>query len=234
MECARVAALTFGFVPHCHIRGRHAKRFLEPCVHGGDENGAKQFYTARNLAQIRVNRPTWRTILAFDASLTAGSVVYSTASPEVANFILESYQNQYAARKKRSATKRRIESALPPLVSHSQKIEGLVVSKNWTTTLTRLWQEPAHINFLELTTATMAFEWASSFTILGHRVLLLSDSLVTVGPLTKGRSSARGLTAGCRKFAALSIAHNIQPYLCHVPTHLNPADGLSRPRRQPK
>ena len=70
------------------------------------------------LAQVRVNRPTWPTIVAFDASLTAGAVVYSTALPEVANFILESYHNQYAARKKRSATIKRIESALPPIVSY--------------------------------------------------------------------------------------------------------------------
>ena len=60
------------------------------------------------------------------------------------------------------------------------------------------------------------------------RVLIFTDSLVTLGALSKGRSSARQLLRVCRQAAAVQLGCRIRLYLRWVPSERNLADGPSR------
>ncbi len=61
--------------------------------------------------------------------------------------------------------------------------------------------------------------------------LLLSDSLVNVLALMKGRGSSNGVYFNARALAALQLALGCQVCLQWVPTCYNPADAPSRGRR---
>lgn len=116
-----------------------------------------------------------------------------------------------------------------PTHDDKERISTFVHSRRWTTAFCHKWKRKEHINALEATTAVLALEWAVSFEICGHRIVLLSDSLVANGALSKGRSSSARLCLACRRFAALSVAHDVDAVICHVPSSLNPAEGPSRP-----
>ena len=60
------------------------------------------------------------------------------------------------------------------------------------------------------------------------RVLVLTDSMVSLGSLAKGRSSADALLRVCRASAAVQLAVGIRLYLRYVPSEQNQADGPSR------
>ena len=60
------------------------------------------------------------------------------------------------------------------------------------------------------------------------RVLLFTDSMVTMGALMKGRSSARALLRQCRVSAVIQMMCRIRLYLRWVPSEKNYADGPSR------
>jgi len=62
----------------------------------------------------------------------------------------------------------------------------------------------------------------------GKRVLLITDSLVTLGVLSKGRSSSFPLLRLARQAAAYQLVCQIRPYLRWIPSSLNWADGPSR------
>ena len=62
----------------------------------------------------------------------------------------------------------------------------------------------------------------------GRRVLLFTDSLVALGCLSKGRSSAPMLLSVCRIVAAACLVLRIKLYLRWVPSELNYADWPSR------
>lgn len=61
-----------------------------------------------------------------------------------------------------------------------------------------------------------------------RKVLLLSDSFVTLGTLATGRSSTSVMIRYARHIGAVLLAHGIDLLLGHVPTDANPADGPSR------
>ena len=63
------------------------------------------------------------------------------------------------------------------------------------------------------------------------RVLLLSDSTVAIGALTKGRSSAFALNRLLRRRLALEAAGGFTTTLRWVTSKVMPADRLSRERR---
>ena len=65
-------------------------------------------------------------------------------------------------------------------------------------------------------------------TCWGRRHLLLTDSQITMGLLTKGRSSRPALNSVARKAAAIQLAFEMRFYLRWVPTKRNHADGPSR------
>ena len=60
------------------------------------------------------------------------------------------------------------------------------------------------------------------------RVLILVDSMVALGAIAKGRSSAVALLRVNRKLAAYTLGCRIKVYVRYVPSEVNPADGPSR------
>ena len=61
-----------------------------------------------------------------------------------------------------------------------------------------------------------------------HRVVLLIDSKVVLGAITRGRSSSRPLNALIRKAAALCFAGGLVLHCVFISTKHNPADWPSR------
>jgi len=91
------------------------------------------------------------------------------------------------------------------------------------------WKTPEHNNVLEARAAVAAFQRATkSSHSWGKRILLISDSQVTIGALSKGRSSVMILNRLCRRMAAMVLGFQIKPYLRYVRTWRNIADGPSR------
>jgi len=166
------------------------------------------------LSHIRLQRPTWEIIIAFDASNTAGGVCFATLPVQMITGFEKFMYDKPDARSAKEVL----------------KLAALVKSLSWETAFCHKWRRSQHINSLECNAAVLAIEWAVSHPITGHRAILLSDSLVTIGALQKGRSSSVELALPCRRFAAVVMAHDLQPILIHIPSELNPADGPSRLR----
>lgn len=86
-----------------------------------------------------------------------------------------------------------------------------------------------HINCLELRAILTTMKWR-----LEHahhrqtRFIHLTDSLVCLHALTRGRTSSRKLRRTMSRINALSLAANVQPLWGYVNTHQNPADKPSR------
>ena len=88
---------------------------------------------------------------------------------------------------------------------------------------------PEHVNILETREALASLlDFADQPDSFGKRVLMLSDSQVAIGVLSKGRSSSRPLNRLARRAAARRLAFQIVPIWRYVPTHRNHADALSR------
>ncbi len=83
-------------------------------------------------------------------------------------------------------------------------------------------------NALELRSILLALIWITSCKQTDHRILLFTDSQVSLGVLTKGRTSAHTLLSVHKTIAALCLAAGLALVPTFVPTHLNPADGPSR------
>jgi len=80
-----------------------------------------------------------------------------------------------------------------------------------------------HINELEVRALMPAYERHRS-----RRILLLTDSSVAVGALTKGRSSSWRINLLARRCLALRLLTGNILLLHHLPSALNPADSHSR------
>ena len=91
------------------------------------------------------------------------------------------------------------------------------------------WRETEHTNINE-TRAIVGLlrHLARSSRCWGSRVLVLTDSMVALGALGKGRSSAPALLRLCRQAAAITLAFRIYGSYRYVPSEVNVADGLSR------
>ena len=63
---------------------------------------------------------------------------------------------------------------------------------------------------------------------LGTRCLVLSDSMVSILALSKGRSSSSGVNTICKRAAAYLIAGSISLHMRHIISEKNPADAPSR------
>ena len=104
-------------------------------------------------------------------------------------------------------------------------------NKHWSTIVSSPWSKSdEHINSFELRSATTAIRWALSFPqSLPHRcLLLLSDSQVAVGCLTKGRSSSHNLLKRLRTISSLLLSSGLQLFTRWIPSESNPADEPSR------
>lgn len=65
------------------------------------------------------------------------------------------------------------------------------------------------------------------------RVVVLSDSDVCIKAFSKGRSSAPRMLFAARRMGALLLMYDLVLDFVHVPSHLNPADALSRVPERP-
>ena len=102
----------------------------------------------------------------------------------------------------------------------------------WRTIMAQPWRidrGEEHINSYELRAVDAAARWALSHPhAIASRVTVLSDSSVTIGALSKGRSSSPVLLRRCRSIAASLLATGVQLDLRWIPSASNPADGPSR------
>jgi hypothetical protein len=157
----------------------------------------------------------FRAVVACDASLSGQGVCAASAVPE----------ERVAA-----AAARHGVLCEPDQVKEAALNDALLSSPvRWSTIVAAPWRRQEHINHLELRSVNTALRWVlSSPESIGRRVLLLSDSQVAVGCLTKGRSSSHGLLCRVRPTCALLLASGIQLRVRWIASLLNPADAPSR------
>ena len=103
-------------------------------------------------------------------------------------------------------------------------------SKRWDLVCAHAWRDPhVHINEKEAQVCLMAIRRLSrTQRNLGKKALVLSDSMVSIMALSKGRSGSRGLNNICRRTAAYVIAGNFIISYRHIRSEDNPADEPSR------
>ena len=104
----------------------------------------------------------------------------------------------------------------------------------WIEHVHRRWRYPAHNNSLEFEAVLLAAKCVARVPALrGKYIPFLTDSSVVLGCMRKGRSSSYGLCCKARKLAALSLAYGVHLFPRWVPTHLCPADSVSRRKQDP-
>ena len=99
----------------------------------------------------------------------------------------------------------------------------------WHKRFRTTWSRIEHNNIGELRIAVMSLRHlARAAKNWGKRFLLFTDSLVTLGVLSKGRSSSWPLLRLAREAAAYQLVLNLRPYWRYIETDRNLADGPSR------
>jgi len=161
------------------------------------------------LAIIDTKRKIWPIALATDASNPLGAVTFTRSTRNDLLALLSTCRYNDGPLSHRNAS-------------------FFALNSTWETALTHEWRREEHINVLEGESILLGVRWAIEKGAGNHRVVLMSDSSVCVGALTKGRSSSSGLLRVCRKIAALSLLHKIELIPVHLSTDDNPADAPSR------
>ena len=111
----------------------------------------------------------------------------------------------------------------------STNVVEAVHKSRWSTIVSSRWKFNEHINVLEVRAVETATRWLLSRpSCHNSRVLLLSDSRVVVGAVSKGRSSSFQILTRLRSLSATMLASGIRLCLSWIPTSLNPADYASR------
>ena len=101
----------------------------------------------------------------------------------------------------------------------------------WQTKLNFKWKREAHINELELRAGLSSIKWRLRCSgQLGKKFLHVMDSAVSLGVLTKKRSSAVCLQRVIRRVNALELTSGCVVVLGFVRSEANPADAPSRVR----
>ena len=99
----------------------------------------------------------------------------------------------------------------------------------WSEVVRLRWRIADHNNLGEVRILVLALRrLARSSRSWDKRVLCISDSLVAIGALSKGRSPSWPVLRLCRMAAAVQLAAGIRPYFRWVPSKRNHADGPSR------
>ena len=102
---------------------------------------------------------------------------------------------------------------------------------HWKVAISTPWREHSHVNVLEVLAGLLdLIRRTRKKSELGHRYLVLLDSYVALGVLSKRRSSSYKLQRVLRRFAAIELAAGTCPFFCYVRSAFNPAD---RPSRRP-
>ena len=106
---------------------------------------------------------------------------------------------------------------------------GHWLEKKWRLLFQGQWSNLEHNNVLELRTVVAVLRHLSRTSqSWGHRVLFFADSLVSLGVLRKGRSSAKDLLHLARVGGIIQMVCRIRGYFRWVPSEINLADGPSR------
>ena len=107
---------------------------------------------------------------------------------------------------------------------------GFANVHRWVTIASSRWRfDGEHINVLELRALLTGLRWVLSFpSSAGCRVVMLMDSAVVVGAVSKGRSSSYSLLVLLRRLSALCLAGGLIICPVWIPSESNPADGPSR------
>eukprot|EP00438_Fugacium_kawagutii_P008464 Skav230206 [mRNA] locus=scaffold2443:266117:270539:+ [translate_table: standard] len=103
-------------------------------------------------------------------------------------------------------------------------------STKWDLISSKSWENiDEHINVKEARVVLMAIRRLCRTTSnLGSRCLILSDSMVSILALSKGRSSAGSINKLCRRAAAYITCGSLDIHLRHIISEHNPADAPSR------
>ena len=117
-------------------------------------------------------------------------------------------------------------------MSRHHRLRASVPSKLWRWRVVSGWQwvlGQEHINSLELRAILTSLRWRIEHRQhVNTRLLHLTDSLVCLHCLSRGRSSSRKLRRTMSRINALVLAANIQPLWGYIHTDQNPADKPSR------
>ena len=107
--------------------------------------------------------------------------------------------------------------------------DSWLVPSRWHLVYQGTWRDLEHNNILEARTAVNLLRHvARDPSRWGEKLLVFTDSLVTLGILTKGRSSVHVLNRLCRKAAAIVLSTGLKVYWRWVPSEVNYSDGPSR------
>ena len=117
-------------------------------------------------------------------------------------------------------------------VVRHQRLRTTIPAKLWRWKTVASWQwhgQSEHINALELRAVLTTIKWwVQHKQVSNSRILHLTDSLVVLHSLSRGRSSSRKLRRTINRLNAFLLAANLHPVWTYVHTSLNPADGPSR------
>eukprot|EP00438_Fugacium_kawagutii_P018578 Skav220209 [mRNA] locus=scaffold2858:239229:240881:+ [translate_table: standard] len=112
------------------------------------------------------------------------------------------------------------------------RLRASVPSKLWSWRIVSGWKwtkGQEHINVLELRAILTTLKWRVEHRLhSGVRLLHLTDSLVCLHCLSRGRSSSRKLRRTLSRINALILVSNLQPVWGYIHTDQNPADKPSR------
>ena len=112
------------------------------------------------------------------------------------------------------------------------RLRATIPGRLWKWRIITGWQwkqRKEHINSLELRAILTSIRWRVEHRLhMGCRCIHLTDSLVCLHALTRGRSSSRALRRTMSRINALVLAANLQPVWGYIHTEQNPADRPSR------
>lgn len=117
------------------------------------------------------------------------------------------------------------------LVKH-HRLRATIPSKLWRWSVVTGWKWKhgrEHINALELRAILTSLRWRVEHKHhMNTRLIHLTDSMVCLHCLARGRSSSRKLRRTMSRINALILAGNLQPIWAYIHTDQNPADKPSR------
>ena len=114
------------------------------------------------------------------------------------------------------------------LVDNRSAACGIALQAKWGACLQVEVTRARHINLLELEALYRLLEKIARSGVRRARLLVLVDSQVTLGAVTKGRSSSRRVNFWLRRVAGVCLSYGLSVDLVWVPTKANPADAPSR------
>ena len=124
-----------------------------------------------------------------------------------------------------------LQAGTEPLIKF-HRLRSSVPSKLWKWKDVAAWRwhdHSEHINQLEMRAVyTTVKWWISKRQHCNCRLVHLTDSLVVLHSLTRGRSSSRRLRRTIMRINSLLLAANLHPVWAYVHTSMNPADRPSR------